>query len=457
MDFDQPPDRIMTYNGLESCIQNANSYEDESSSTSKGDGGPTDSQDEDISSCCSSNNPSSSFFSQWSMMKRDEHGLDEWEYSESPKKFTPNENPSYTIHYSDVEVMKEKFAKLLLGEDTTGGRNGVSAALALSNAITNLAGEKEQVGKRDGLVLSPTNYMVQLIPAKQCGADGRTLEASSYNGPPKSSCDSSEPPSSAKETLDSMTETEFWYEEGGSRAEGRSSNLKQSKRWWLPMPQVPIGGLSDNERKKLLNQARLSGKASLGEDQYRIVNRPLLTLLFCRSPDLKVRKPCALDAINRLETAIHAWKKKIEQHDNGQSPARTSWSFKDPDVAHAIIEAYSRVLGNLAFSILTRIGDVSQEDILSDPDSPMATNSLLRANIPGISGISSSNTKTKHTLIDKMDNIEGKSSLLKTEEASHTGLLSDEPSIRSATTTPSRSSGCCLGKEAYFSTPTDSP
>lgn len=191
MDFDQPPDRIMTYNGLESCIQNANSYEDESSSTSKGYGCPPDSPDEDISSCCSSNNPSSSFFSQWSMMKRDEHGLDEWEYSESPKILTPNENPSYTINYSDVEVMKEKFAKLLLGEDTTGGRNGVSAALALSNAITNLAGtvfgelwkleplaeEKKNKWRREmDWLLSPTNYMVQLIPAKQSGADGRTLE-----------------------------------------------------------------------------------------------------------------------------------------------------------------------------------------------------------------------------------------------------------------------------------------
>ncbi|PWA60220.1 PRONE domain-containing protein [Artemisia annua] len=548
MDFDQPPDRIMTYNGLESCIQNANSYEDESSSPSKGDGCPTDSPDEDISSCCSSNNPSSSFFSQWSMMKRDEHGLDEWEYSESPKKFSPNENPSYTINHSDVEVMKEKFAKLLLGEDTTGGRNGVSAALALSNAITNLAGtvfgelwkleplaeEKKNKWRREmDWLLSPTNYMVQLIPAKQCGADGRTLEIMTpkargdvhLNLPALRKLDSM-----LLETLDSMTETEFWYEEGGSRAEGRSSNLKQSKRWWLPTPQVPIGGLSDGERKKLLNQAKLvhqifkaaktinetillempvpkiigealpkSGKASLGEDLYRIVNRlssPASVMLNTMS--LKSENS-ALDAINRLETAIHAWKKKIEQLDHGQSPARTSWSFKDPvseldklellisraedlsreikirypnlpqkfldvmkiqygkDVAHAILEAYSRVLGNLAFSILTRIGDVSQEDILSDPDSPMATNSLPGANIPGISGISSSNTKTKHIMIDKMDDMEGKSSLLKTEEASHTGLLSDEPSIRSATTTPSRSSGCCLGKEAYFSTPTDSP
>lgn len=37
--------------------------------------------------------------------------------------------------------MKEKFAKLLLGEDMSGKGAGVSSALALSNAFTNLAGE----------------------------------------------------------------------------------------------------------------------------------------------------------------------------------------------------------------------------------------------------------------------------------------------------------------------------
>lgn len=36
--------------------------------------------------------------------------------------------------------MKERFVKLLLGEDMTGRGKGVSSALALSNAITNLAG-----------------------------------------------------------------------------------------------------------------------------------------------------------------------------------------------------------------------------------------------------------------------------------------------------------------------------
>ncbi|KAJ8644768.1 hypothetical protein MRB53_006516 [Persea americana] len=38
-----------------------------------------------------------------------------------------------------MELMKERFAKLLLGEDMSGGGKGVSSTLALSNAITNLA------------------------------------------------------------------------------------------------------------------------------------------------------------------------------------------------------------------------------------------------------------------------------------------------------------------------------
>ena len=41
---------------------------------------------------------------------------------------------------TEVEMMKERFAKLLLGEDMSGGSKGVCPALALSNAITNLSG-----------------------------------------------------------------------------------------------------------------------------------------------------------------------------------------------------------------------------------------------------------------------------------------------------------------------------
>lgn len=37
-------------------------------------------------------------------------------------------------------MMKERFAKLLLGEDMSGSGKGVNTALAISNAITNLCG-----------------------------------------------------------------------------------------------------------------------------------------------------------------------------------------------------------------------------------------------------------------------------------------------------------------------------
>ena len=130
---------IMTYNGLESCILNNQSYEDESR-TSKGDGCITDSFEDDDSSCSSSKDAFGSFSSKCLTMKRDEQGLEEWELSESPQHFYVKEKPTYAIQHSDVEAMKEKFSNLLVGEDATGGTKGLSTALALSNAITNLAG-----------------------------------------------------------------------------------------------------------------------------------------------------------------------------------------------------------------------------------------------------------------------------------------------------------------------------
>ncbi|KVH89825.1 Plant specific Rop nucleotide exchanger, PRONE [Cynara cardunculus var. scolymus] len=512
----------MTYNGLESCILNANSCEDESVA-SRGDECPTDSLDEDGSSCSSSNNASGSFSSQWTMMKRDEH---EWEYSESSRQSIANEEPSCAVQISDMKIMKEKFAKLLLGEDSTGGRK---------------EDRKNKWRREMEWLLAPTNYMVELVPAKQYGANGRTLEASSISLIPTRTRTKfryfslnelkgfliMRPKAREDETLDAMTITEFWYEEGGCQAEGRIKSVKQSKRWWLPTPRVPVGGLSDGERKKLLNQAKLVHqifkaaksineaillempiptiigealpKASLGDDLYRMLNTisssavGMLNLLNLKS------EHSALDTVNRLEAAIYAWKERISERTCTKSPARTSWSLKDPsmeldkmeflinraevllqqirvrypnlpqtfldvmkiqygkDIAHAILEAYSRVLGNVAFGILSRIGDISQEDVSSDPNSPMAANSLPGVNLSGISGISVSNISTRHTLIDKMNNIEGKLGLLKAEKASYTAFLSDEPNSNSVTGTPSRSPRCCMGKEVCFTPPKMSP
>ncbi|KAL4324334.1 hypothetical protein GQ457_11G020200 [Hibiscus cannabinus] len=536
LDFDEPEeDRIMTYNGLESCILNNQSYENESR-TSRGDGCASDSLDDDFSSCSSSKDAFGSFSSKW--MKKDEQGLDEWELSESPKHFYVKEKPAYPIQFSDVETMKENFAKLLLGEDITGGRKGVSTALALSNAITNLAGlssficlqlkvcefefaasvfgelwkleplaeERKNKWRREmDWLLSPTNYMVDLVPAKQNGANGRTMEIMTpkvradihMNLPALQKLDSM-----LIEILESMVNTEFCYAEVGSKAEGRNKSARESKRWWLPLPQVPKTGLSDTERKKLQCKGKVvyqvfkaatsinenvllempipsmirdalpkSGKASVGDELYKVltlesssVDEMLVSL------NLKSENN-ALEATNRLEAAIFAWKERLTDQASGKSPLRKSWSFiKDPlsemekmellvdraeallhqikiaypnlpqtfldatkiqygkDVGHSILEAYSRVLKNLAFSILSRMGEILQEDSLCNPDSGVATWFF-----PGIKV-----GNPRCSLIDAMKRVEG----------SHCESDTDRGSCGDATPSTSRSGRVwCIGKE----------
>ncbi|KAF7829118.1 rop guanine nucleotide exchange factor 14-like [Senna tora] len=545
IDIDEQ-ERIMTYNGLESCILNNQSYEDESR-TSRGDGCITDSIDDDDSTCSSSKDNFGSFSSKCLTMKRDEQGLDEWELSESPQHFYVKEKRSYTVQYSDVEAMKEKFAKLLLGEDVTGGTKGLSTSIALSNAINNLAAtifgelwkleplseERKRNWRREmDWLLSPTNYMVELVPAKQNGANGGIFEIMT----PKARADiHMNLPALQKldsmliETLDSMVNTEFWYAEGGSRVEGRNTSAKQSKRWWLPSPQVPKSGLSDTERKKLLNKGRVvyqvykaaksinenvllempvptiikdallkSGKASLGDELYKVLasesssGEEMLKSLQLKS------EHSALETINKLEAAIFSWKERIAEQASGKSPLRTSWSFtKDPmsemdkmellsdraetlvqllknrypnlpqtfldatkiqygkDIGHSILEAYSRVLGNLAFSILSRIGDILQEDALSNPNSPVATS---WSPAPNLSETWVVGSHIRHSLIDKMNKADGPYCESSCGSTSDLELSCTDAKPNSVTQTPSRSRVWCIGREACTSvSPQNSP
>lgn len=543
IDFDEQ-ERIMTYNGLESCILNSNSFDNESG-TSRGDGCVTDSFDEDDSSCSSSTNAFGSFSSLWTIMKKDDQCQDEWNFVATPQRIHAKEKPhphhtSSSSRFSDVETMKEKFAKLLLGDDITGGTKGVSTALALSNAINSLAAsvfgelwkleplpeERKSKWRREmDWLLAPTNYMVELVPAKQNDANGRTLEIMT----PKARADiHMNLPALRKldsmliETLESMVNTEFWYAEVGSRAEGRSRSAGQSMRWWLPSPRVPTVGLSEIERKRLLHQGKLiyqvfkaaksinenvlaempipttirdalpkSGKASLGEELYKILTAESLStedMISC----LNLRSEHgALEAINRLEGAVIAWKERIAEQGNGKSPVRTSWSFvKDPlseldkteslvnqaellllqlknkypnlpqtfldvtkiqygkDVGHSILEAYSRVLANLAFSILSRLGDILQEDIMSNPNSPVAMSHLVGARIPGISD-SPMLDRVRHSLIHQLNGIDAKS--CSSREATDVDGNHEEAKISSVSTTPSRSRVWCIGREACHS------
>ncbi|PON68590.1 PRONE domain containing protein [Parasponia andersonii] len=552
LDFDEH-DRIITYDGLENCIRNIQTYENESR-TSRGDGCATDSLDDDDLSCSSGKDAFGSFSSKWLTVKKEEQGLDEWELSEIPHHFYVKEKPGYSIQPSEVESMKEKFANLLLGEDITGGCKGLTSALALSNSITNLAAtvfgelwkleplpdERKSMWQREmGWFLCPTKYIVELVPAKQNGANGRMLEIMT----PKARADiHMNLPALQKldsmliETLDSMVSTEFWYAEGGSRAEGRNQGApKSSKRWWLPTPQVPESGLSDSARKKLINHGRVvhqvfkaarsinqsvllempvptmirdaipkSGKASLSEDLYKVLtaeSRSAEEML--NSLNLK-SEHSALDVINRLEAAIFSWTERIREQGSGNSPVRTSWStlMRDPmseldktellldqaqvliqqlktrypnlpqtfldatkiqygkDIGRSILEAYSRVLGNLAFSILCRIGDVVREDGASNPNTPSCcftgillniTNSYSPIRLNGVNGRprcdSTSSTATSSSSSSNSSTCD-----------SEFNSYSDAKASPAVSSTPSRRRVWCIGREACVSlSPPNSP
>ncbi|KAG2304160.1 hypothetical protein Bca52824_032811 [Brassica carinata] len=532
IDFDEQ-DRMITYDGLEACIINNQSYEEEEESGTNGC--LTDSLEDDaFSSCSSSKDASSSFSSKWLPMKNEARSCDELNLSGRSKNFDGKEKPSYVYSRLDVEAMKEKFSKLLLGEDVTGGCKGIQVALALSNAVTHLANsifgelwkleplceEKKQKWRREmDWLLSPTNYMIELVPTKQTDASGISIEIMT----PKARADiHMNLPALQKldsmliEILDSMVKTEFWYSETGSRAEGTNKTTSESKRWWLPSPQVPKPGLSNSARKKLLDKGKVvyqvfkatksinenvllemavpsiikeaipkSGKNSLGDDLYKMLVAESSTVDEILVSLKLGTEHTALETVNKLESAIFAWKERItEQTSNSKSPGRTPWSFaKDPssetgrnelllnraealrsqikskypnlpqsfldatkiqygkDIGHAVLEAYSRTLANLAYRILSRMGEILREDSLSNPNSPAppscfpSSRDLYRT--PERPLLSS---RVRHSLTDDMNKADG-------TETGLDFLFADAKFVSSVNATPSRSSRIwCMSK-----------
>lgn len=61
-----------------------------------------------------------------------------------------------------------------------------------------------------------------------------------------------------QEILDSFEDTEFWYVDQGilaleadGSASFRQALQRQEEKWWLPVPRVDPGGLSEDSRKHL--------------------------------------------------------------------------------------------------------------------------------------------------------------------------------------------------------------
>ncbi|CAK8575666.1 unnamed protein product [Lathyrus sativus] len=200
-----------------------------------------------------------------------------------------NKFTSIDLKIPDVDMMKERFAKLLLGEDMSGSGKGVCTALAISNAITNLCAtefgqlwrleplpsEKKEMWQRETeWLVSISDHIVELIPSWQTVPDGKKLEVMTcrpridicINLPALRKLDNM-----LLEILESFTATEFWYVDQGivaADADGsasfRKSIQRQEEKWWLPLPRVPPAGLSEKSRKKL-NHSRESASQILKE------------------------------------------------------------------------------------------------------------------------------------------------------------------------------------------------
>ncbi|KAJ9704612.1 hypothetical protein PVL29_002933 [Vitis rotundifolia] len=281
--------------------------------------------------------------------------------------------------------MMERFAKLLLEEDMSGGGKGVCTALAISNAITNLsatvfgelwrleplAPQKKAMWCREmEWLLCVSDSIVELVPYIQQIPGGGTYEVMAtqprldlyMNLPALKKLDAM-----LLSMLDGFCETEFWYVDRGiivaeadnhdayplSASSGRPS-IRQEEKWWLPCPKVPPNGLSEDARKRLqqcrdrtnqilkaamaINSSVLAemeiptayletlpknGKACLGDIIYRYITAEQF------SPE------CLLDCLdlssehhtleiaNRIEAAVHVWKQK-----DWKNAKRSTWGGK---------------------------------------------------------------------------------------------------------------------------------
>lgn len=288
--------------------------------------------------------------------------------------FNPNSNPSMDTkkqngkELSEIDMMKERFAKLLLGEDMSGGGKGVSSALALSNAITNLAAsiftelsrleplspERKTMWKREiGWFLSVTDHIVEFVPSSQNSQDGSNMEIMVTK--PRSDLHMNIPAlrkldTMLLDTLEKFREPEFWYVNKSMEDQENYNQQRQENKWWLPSPKVPMGGLSRNTRKMLQNQrdsvnqilkaamainAQVlsemeipdvyletlpkTARASLGDSLYRHVTSDQFTPeALLSSLDLSTEHNI-LDVMNRVEASIAIWKRKIHKD------SKSSW------------------------------------------------------------------------------------------------------------------------------------
>ncbi|XP_021741505.1 rho guanine nucleotide exchange factor 8-like [Chenopodium quinoa] len=272
---------------------------------------------------------------------------------------------------SDIELMKERFAKLLLGEDMSGGGKGVSSALALSNAITNLSASvfgdskklepmpadlKARWRKEVDWLLSVTDHIVELVPSKQQAADGSSMEIMVtkqrsdllVNIPALRKLDAM-----LLDCLDNFRgQTEFTYVDFKDANDAEKASSRDNDKWWIPTVKIPTGGLSIETKKwiqqqkdavnqvlkaamainaQVLSEMEIpesyieslpkNGRASLGDIIYKSITDEYFDPDGLLSSMDLTSEHKVLDLKNRIEASIVIWKRKMIQKDG-----KSSWS-----------------------------------------------------------------------------------------------------------------------------------
>ncbi|CAA7060383.1 unnamed protein product [Microthlaspi erraticum] len=286
---------------------------------------------------------------------------------------------------SEIELLKERMAKLLLGEDMSGSGEGVCPALAISNAITNLyaailgqqwrleplPSEKKSMWRREiEVLLSVSDHIVELVPSFQNFPNGSKIEV--MNCRPRSDLFTCLPAlrkldNMLIEILDSFGETEFWYvDQGIVAAESARSNSFREEggdKWWLPLPRVPSDGLTEESRKKLdhtrdftnqilkacmsINSIALAemdvpqaylealpknGRSCLGDFLYRNITSDSFSADYLlESIDLS-SEHAVVEMANRVEASMYIWRRRAHSRHliflyRSTTGARPSWGM----------------------------------------------------------------------------------------------------------------------------------
>ncbi|CAL9229326.1 unnamed protein product [Arabidopsis halleri] len=293
------------------------------------------------------------------------------------------------MNFADVDMMKERFAKLLLGEDMSGSGKGVCTALAISNAITNLcatifgqlwrleplSSEKKEMWRREmEWILSVSDHIVELTPSTQTYPDGNKFEVMTcrprfdlfINLPALRKLDNM-----LLDILASFKKTEFWYVDQGivasendGSASFRRKIQRQEEKWWLPVPRLAPNGLTEEARTELnhkrecatqilkaamaINSLALTemdvpetyletlpknGRSCLGDVIYRYITSDKFyaeCLLDCL--DLS-SEHIALDIANRVEASIYVWRRRVQtklgvnNNNNSSTTPKLTWEM----------------------------------------------------------------------------------------------------------------------------------